>query len=174
MSVGRLVVWWRKSFEVWNCGWHYRLIDKAFLRRTRKYFSATEAKDRKGNMVQFSPVAQSCPTLCDPMNWSTPGLLSITNSRSSLKLKSIESVSLSELWEMVMDRRPGMLRFMGSQRVRHDWATQLNWIEPYAMKLVVPQFCGAFYGRYLFSHLIDVEFFSMRLSLVLECKFRRV
>ena len=24
--------------------------------------------------VQFSPVAQSCPTLCDPMNLSTPGL----------------------------------------------------------------------------------------------------
>jgi len=24
--------------------------------------------------VQFSPVAQSCPTLCDPMNRSTPGL----------------------------------------------------------------------------------------------------
>ena len=23
--------------------------------------------------------------------------------------------------------RPGMLRFMGSQRVRHDWVTQLNW-----------------------------------------------
>ena len=22
---------------------------------------------------------------------------------------------------------PGMLRFMGSQRVRHDWATELNW-----------------------------------------------
>ena len=24
--------------------------------------------------VQFSAVAQSCPTLCDPMNCSTPGL----------------------------------------------------------------------------------------------------
>ena len=24
--------------------------------------------------VQFSSVAQSCPTLCDPMNRSTPGL----------------------------------------------------------------------------------------------------
>ena len=24
--------------------------------------------------------------------------------------------------------RPGVLRFMGSQRVRHDWATELNWI----------------------------------------------
>ena len=29
-------------------------------------------------------------------------------------------VSLSELWELVMDRRPGMLQFMGSQRVGHD------------------------------------------------------
>ena len=25
--------------------------------------------------------------------------------------------------------RPGMLWFMGSQRVRHDWATELNWTE---------------------------------------------
>ena len=29
-------------------------------------------------------------------------------------------VSLSELWELVMTGRPGMLEFMGSQRVRHD------------------------------------------------------
>ena len=29
-------------------------------------------------------------------------------------------VSLSELWELVMDRGPGVLRFMGSQRVGHD------------------------------------------------------
>ena len=29
-------------------------------------------------------------------------------------------VSLSGLWEMVMDREPGVLRFMGSQRVGHD------------------------------------------------------
>ena len=25
--------------------------------------------------------------------------------------------------------RPGVLRFMGLQRVRHDWATELNWIQ---------------------------------------------
>ena len=24
--------------------------------------------------------------------------------------------------------RPGVLRFMGSQRVGHDWATELNWV----------------------------------------------
>ena len=29
-------------------------------------------------------------------------------------------MSVSELREMVMDRRPGMMRFMGSQRVEHD------------------------------------------------------
>ena len=29
-------------------------------------------------------------------------------------------MSLSKLWELVMDRRPGELRFMGSQRVGHD------------------------------------------------------
>ena len=46
--------------------------------------------------VRFSSVAQSCPTLCNPMNRSTPGLLSITNSRSPPKLMSIESVMPSK------------------------------------------------------------------------------
>ena len=34
-------------------------------------------------------------------------------------------VSLGELRELVMDR-DGMLQFMGSQRVGHDWVTELN------------------------------------------------
>ena len=39
----------------------------------------TEHKSRKGkhngwHSAQFSSVTQSCPTLCDPMNRSTPGL----------------------------------------------------------------------------------------------------
>ena len=45
-----------------------------------------------GSSVQFSSVTQSCLTHCDPMNHSTPGLSSITNSWSSLRLTSIESV----------------------------------------------------------------------------------
>ena len=45
-----------------------------------------------GTSVQFSSVAQLRPTLCDPMNRSMPGLPSITNSQSSLRLTSIESV----------------------------------------------------------------------------------
>ena len=38
-------------------------------------------------------------------------------------------VSLSDLRELVLTGRPGVLRFMGSQRVGHDWATELNWTE---------------------------------------------
>ena len=41
---------------------------------------------------QFSSVTQLCPTLCDPMHRSTPGLPSITNSQSLPKLMSIELV----------------------------------------------------------------------------------
>ena len=41
---------------------------------------------------QFSSVAQLCPTLCDPMDCSKQDSLFITNSRSLLKLMSIESV----------------------------------------------------------------------------------
>ena len=31
--------------------------------------------------------------------------------------------------------RPGVLQFMGSQRVRHDWATELNWTELFGLLL---------------------------------------
>ena len=50
--------------------------------------------------------------------------LSITNSRSPPKPMSI--VSVGSWW---WTGRPGMLRFIGSQRVRHDWATELtDWL----------------------------------------------
>ena len=38
-------------------------------------FSATICHCHNYTSVQFSSVAQSCPTLCDPMNRSMPGLL---------------------------------------------------------------------------------------------------
>ena len=45
-----------------------------------------------GVLGQFSSVTQLCLTLCDPMDFSTPGFPAITNSRSLLKAVSIESV----------------------------------------------------------------------------------
>ena len=35
-------------------------------------------------------------------------------------------VNSGSLW---WTQRPGVLRFMGSQRVGHDWVTELNWTE---------------------------------------------
>ena len=47
------------------------------------------------NGIQFSSVAQLCPTLCDPMNPAHQASLSITSSWSLLKLMLIKSVMAS-------------------------------------------------------------------------------
>ena len=55
--------------------------------------------------VQFSSVAQSCPTLCDPMNRSTPGFPVHHHSQSLLKRMSIESMMPSNhliLWHLLL------------------------------------------------------------------------
>ena len=46
--------------------------------------------------------------------------------------------------------RPGVLRFMGSQRVRHDWATELNWTQVH-VKLKEPIIHPPFLLHCLFS-----------------------
>ena len=46
----------------------------------------------KFSSVQFTSITQSRSTVCNLMDCSTPGFLSITNSHSLLKLMSIESV----------------------------------------------------------------------------------
>ena len=38
-------------------------------------------------------------------------------------------MSLGELRSWWWTGRPGVLRFIGLQRVRHDWATELNWTD---------------------------------------------
>ena len=51
---------------------------------------ASAGASARANWLQFSSVAQSCPTLCDPMDCSTPDLP--VHHRSLLKFMSIESV----------------------------------------------------------------------------------
>ena len=44
-------------------------------------------------------------------------------------ITDLMDMSLSELWSWWWTGRPGMLQFMGLQRVEHDWVTELNWTE---------------------------------------------
>ena len=58
-----------------------------------KFFYTLDYFLRLLESIQFSSVAQSCPTLCDPMNSAArQASLSITNSQSLPKPMSIESV----------------------------------------------------------------------------------
>ena len=57
--------------------------------------------------------------------------------------------------------RPGVWRFMGSQRVRHDWATELNWTEDFFFKCKLSG-----YGICLFINILFKE-----ITLILRCFF---
>ena len=102
--------------------------------------------------VQFSSLAQSCPTLFDPMNRSTPGL--------PVHHKLPEFTQIHVHWDGCMASltqwtwvcpwwwtgRPGMLRFMGSQRVGHDWASELNWTDGQGRNLTIIWLTGLFFS----------------------------
>ena len=60
--------------------------------------------------------------------------------------------------------RPGMLWFMGSQRVRHDWATELNWTE--RLILCKNNFQEEFRKQIIFSN--DLSWYSKRLPNIHE------
>ena len=57
----------------------FKVRESREMRRKEKYMelkiikNITKRAKRKISSVQFSSVAQSCPTLCDPMDCSTPG-----------------------------------------------------------------------------------------------------
>ena len=41
-------------------------------------------------------------------------------------ISDVMDMSLSKLWELLMDRKPGILQSMGSQRIVHAWVTELT------------------------------------------------
>ena len=45
-------------------------------------------------------------------------------------ITDLKDMNLSKLWELVMDRKAWRAVVLGSQRVRHDWATELSWLIP--------------------------------------------
>ena len=70
--------------------------------------------------VQFSSISQSCPTLFDHMNCSTPGLPVCNNSRSLLKLMHIKSVMPSS--HLGTGMKTDLFQSCG-----HCWVFQICW-----------------------------------------------
>ena len=72
--------------------------------------------------------------------------------------------------------RPGVLRFMGSQRIGHDWATELNWISSSVMKSSTCIVKWHFYQYFSYilslyticalSYLLNILLFSISLFYV--------
>ena len=79
------------------------------------------------SQVQFSSVAQSCPTLCNPMNYSMPGFQSFTISWSLLKLMSIESVMPSN--HLILCRPLFFLPsiFPSIRVFSNEWVLRIRW-----------------------------------------------
>ena len=71
--------------------------------------------------------------------------------------------------------RPGVLQFMGSQRVRHDWATELNWIHTE----MLPRFWQEVWKHWKFlnsswrrnGHLKWPELDSTTINMARMCRF---
>ena len=81
-------------------------------------------KERNLAILQFSSVAQSCPTLCDPMNCSTPGL--------PVHHKLLESTQTHVHWvgDAIQPSHPLLSRFPAFNLSKHQglfkWVISLH------------------------------------------------
>ena len=56
---------------MFNCNYQYR--QDLWFPKMKDGYNGTYAHSQLSYIHQFSSVAQSCPTLCDPVDCSTPG-----------------------------------------------------------------------------------------------------
>ena len=90
---------------------------------------------------QFSSVAPPCPTLCDPMEGSTPGLPVHHQLRSWLKLMSIESVMPSN--HLILCRLLLLLLPSISPSIRvfsSELALPIRWPKYWSFSLIISPF----------------------------------
>ena len=94
-------VWWRRvELTLWKV---YSLFCTSFLTFWSLYFwTQIKSKRRKHQSWQNN-----------------------SRSKSTLKEKAVAPHSTTLAWKIPWTEEPGGLQSMGSQRVRHDWATSL-------------------------------------------------
>ena len=83
---------WNPAFKQLQTGNSFHEKDQSLSLWSGSTDSKTIGYQRTNPSVQFSLVIQSCPTLCESMNRTTPGLPVITNTQSLLKFMYIKLV----------------------------------------------------------------------------------
>ena len=63
-----------RSLKYWSFNCSSSNGHPGFISFKKNWFDLRRTPKGLLQSVQFSTVTQSLPTLCDPMNWSTPGL----------------------------------------------------------------------------------------------------
>ena len=86
--------------------------------------------------------------------------------RGRQRMRWLDGITDTWTWVWVASRswwwtgRPGVLRFMGSQRVRHDWATELNYVSHYLNPLTWKSRCPAYQSTHILNYSISVLYWA--------------
>ena len=129
LGIDAFELWcWRRLLRV---PWTARRSNQSILKEISPEYSL-EGLMLKLKLQYFGHLIQRTDTLEKTL---TLGKIEGKRRRGWQRVRWLDSItdsmdmSLSKLWSWWWTGKPGVLQSMGLQRVRHDWATELNWTE---------------------------------------------